>query len=366
MFLKRIDLLHFKNYDKAKLHFVKKVNLFYGDNGSGKTNLLDAIYYCCISKSYFGLSDRDIQLEGQDVFKVEGWLVDDQGDTDHMVIKYRDGKKKRITCNDVPFSPASEIIGKYPIVFIAPDDIRIVKDDSRHRRNFVDRILCQSNFNYMAHLVEYNRAMKQKNALLKRSHHPDVNTVKAINQIKIRTSKYLRQNRSSFVSSFAPIMAARYDQISDTREDALMTYRSQFSEDITRDFKSVLQEELEQRRILLGVHKDDFEFDLNGRSLKKFGSQGQIKSFLYALRWTEYEYLKEQTGKKPILLMDDFFEKLDGKRMENLLTALNSDTFGQVFLSDTEKIRSREILQKHGIDFASFAIKEGTILEMTA
>jgi len=363
MKIEHLSLHNFKNYNKLILQFDHKVNLFYGLNGSGKTNLLDAIYFLSISKSYFTSGDRFITRHDQDFYRTQGVFRNEKSAI-KVCVKKKQNEKKTIELQDKKLKTASELIGKIPLVLVAPDDIKIVKQGSKERRDFINRMICMSHRPYLSELITHNRVLAQKNALLKSPGAIDFDLMDQYNEQLIKLGISISKGRSILVSQFKNYVRDTYSQISDGAEEVDIQYQSQFqSTDIAQQYIAMQPDEIRSKRIMMGIHKDDFEFTINNQPLKKIGSQGQIKSFVYALRIGEYMYLKDHLSEKPILMLDDYFEKLDTKRLELLTRFLKDDTFDQVFLSDTELERTSRLLTKFEIPFSAYLIQNGEILK---
>ena len=361
MFLTKIKLLNFKNYSQATIQFEKKVNVVFGQNGSGKTNFLDAIHFLSVSKSYFGLSDKYLIKDEEEYYRIDGFYQF-SGKEDHLFIKYKRDRKREINLNSKKLEKVSDLIGKFPVVLIAPDDIKIVKGTSKERRDYFNKWLCQADHDYLNALVEYNRLLRQKDATLKADYRPDHIMVASFNERMIPLAERIHGFRKKALYQFADISKQQYNLISHGSEAVHIEYQSDFNDQSPAElFNREIQNEIFARRPLVGIQKDDFEFTINNRSLKKYGSQGQIKSWLYSMRLAEFQFLFDAIKKKPILILDDYFEKLDKQRLTSLLNLIGSDEFGQVFLSDTEIERSQEILESRGIDFDSFFVDEGNI-----
>lgn len=358
MFLNKIQLSNFKSFQKQEWNFTAHVNLIYGVNGIGKTNLLDAIYMLALSKSYFSASDKQLVRDGYDYFRLEGEFVSGQNVKNKIVCKYKLDGKKTIEINGKKSLSASELVGKIPVVFIAPDDIAIVKQGSLERRAFMDRILCQADSTYLNSLINYNRLLRKKDILLKSDKPADPIVVEAYNKKMAPLAKQIFEKRVEFVHAMNPLLKAHYQKISGGREDILLSYESQVAgvEDVFKAFQDFLRQEISYKRALFGIQKDDLDFQMDEKALKKYGSQGQIKSFLYSIRIAEYIYLKQALGSNPILIMDDFFEKLDQSRLVQLLQLISEESVDQVFLSDTERTRSQRIFDQHQIAFDAFEI----------
>ncbi len=357
MIVNRLKLINFKNYSARELYFTNKIVLFHGPNGVGKTNLLDAIHMIAISKSYFNMPDKAIVKHEQNFYRIEASLNKKDNLKHDLIYKYKLGCKKEIIIDDVPISSPVLLMGKFPVVFVTPDDIKIVKEGSRERRDFVNRILCQTDQEYIKALMGYRHLLQQKDSLLKSSRDVDVIVMDSFNDRLVPLGKTIHNKRKTFAEEFQQRSLRIYDLISDAKEKVSITYQSQLE---GRDFAILLdefqREELQLRRTLVGTHKDDFIFEINGYPFKKYGSQGQIKSFLYALRIAEYEYLSEKTATKPLLLLDDLFEKLDSVRLSHLIELVAQDGFGQIFLSDTEVDRVVECFRSRGIQIEAILV----------
>lgn len=361
MLLESLHLANFKNCEQAGIHCNPGLNLVYGRNGSGKTNLLDAIHFCCLTKSYFSVSDRQLIRDGSDFYRVVSKFNTSKSEVE-LVYKYRSGGTKEVLVNQEKLEPITDIIGRFPVVFVAPNDIQLVHDASMVRRRFVDRVLCQSDRLYMENLIKYNRILRQKNTLLKSKLNPNVTLLSSYNDSLIRFGKEIHMARTSFIKSFSTTLYSVYDEISKGLEAVDIFYESQLNDGNIEDlFVSSMGDEIRRQRPLVGIQRDDLIFTIGKKPLKKFGSQGQIKTYLYALKLAEFRYLKEIMEDTPILILDDFFEKLDSIRLSNLLDLLSNDQFKQVFLSDTELERSQAILERLNLDFDAFKVEDGTV-----
>lgn len=361
MNITRLRLTNFKNYEVADVAFDHKVNIIYGNNGSGKTNILDAIHFLSVSKSYFGLSDKYLIKDEQDFYRIEGYYAHEDK-KDHIVIKYKRDQKRDILLNTKKLQRVGDLIGRFPVVLIAPDDINIVKGGSKERRDYFNKWLCQSDRTYLDALMSYNRLLRQKDALLKGDYAPDRLTMEAYNSKMTGFAAKIHNSIITALSDFIPAVLDQYSAISEGKDDIQLKYLSDLTDqDISVLFNNMIPQEIHARRPLVGVQRDDYEFTIKDLPLKKYGSQGQIKSFLYALRLAEFIYLRKHLKRLPILILDDFFEKLDRHRLSALLSLINSGTFGQVFLSDTELARSKAIFEDRGITFGAYHVTEGSI-----
>ncbi len=339
--LKKITLTQFRNYSAAGFEFHERITCITGPNGSGKTNLLDAIYYLCYTKSYFTAYQQHTAQTGTDGFRVAGDF--EQGVHDETIsCKWQQGKKE-VAANGVEYEKLTDHIGKYAAVMIAPDDLELINDGSEQRRKWVDSILCQVDKNYMECLMQYQRVLQQRNAWLKQEAlkpRNDYTTLDFYNEKLAEDGTYIYQCRKQFLQELLPLLNDYYHRLSQGREVLGVQYNSQMHEAaMDKLLKASLPHDLQLQRTLKGIHRDDWDFTLDGLALKQYASQGQKKSFLFALKLAQYSYLEQKQSNQPMLLLDDIFEKLDNRRIRALLGIINSPAFGQVFLTDTDKAR---------------------------
>ncbi len=359
MQITNLKLINFKNCESEVFVFDDGINLLYGDNGVGKTNLLDALYLLSIGKSYFSLADRSLVKDGEEFYRLEAKYLSQQEKKSSVVFKYKKDQRRSIEIDGQKIKHVREVIGRHPIVMVAPDDISIVYGGSKERRDFYNRILCQSDLGYLNALMKYNKLLRQKDALLKSTRRPDELSIAALNHQMIPLAQSIFEIRKSSSELLSSLILSHYSTIAVQEEEILITYNSIFHErDVASEFERVIDHELMAKRPLVGIQRDDYLFEIGGKPLKKFGSQGQIKSFLYSIRMAEYYYLAKALDKKPILILDDYFEKLDRSRLSHLLQLINTPAFGQIFLTDTELERSKTILEKHDISFASYQVSD--------
>jgi DNA replication and repair protein RecF len=342
--LRKISLTQFRNYTFASFAFLQKITCIAGPNGSGKTALLDAVYYLCYTKSYFSAQQQHTAQNGTDGFRVEGEFAG--RDTPQTITcKWRAGKKE-IQANGIEYERPADHIGRYAAVMIAPDDMELINNGSELRRKWMDGILSQTDRQYLEALLQYSRVLLQRNGWLKmEATQPSTNghALDYYNSQLAYCGAYLYQCRKQFLAQFMPLLQHYYAQLSASREAVDITYTSDLHEHpLDALLKSGLQQDLRMQRTLRGTHKDDLQFTLAVMPLKQFGSQGQKKSFLFALKLAQYAYLSKYMGQYPILLLDDIFEKLDQERMEALLRIIQGADFGQVILTDTHAGRVQE------------------------
>ncbi|WP_422008118.1 DNA replication/repair protein RecF [Roseivirga pacifica] len=363
MHLESIRLSNFKNYSEAELAFSPQINCFLGPNGSGKTNLLDAIFYLAFTKSAEQSQDAQCILHGESYFSILGRFNLNEKQR-KVLCALQMGKKKQIKLDDKPYKKASEHIGKFPAVLIAPNDTDVIRGASEERRKFFDAIISQVDAVYLNNLIAYNHALKQRNSLLKRfaeNDRFDKDLLEPFTLKLIELGEAIYKVRKEFVQFFTPYLERHYQVLSEEKEQVSMVYQSHFHQSVKEQFEASLQKDRVLKRTNVGVHKDDFDFEMNDRPIKKFGSQGQQKSYLIALKLANFDFLKERTGMKPLLLLDDIFDKLDDFRIAKLIEMVASESFGQIFITDARPERSINFVK--GIDQESkfFKVEEGTV-----
>ncbi len=364
MFLNRLVLTHFKNYAFQDISLSPGFNCFYGQNGVGKTNLLDAIYFLCMTKSHFGLPDAAVLQWESGFMRLEGHFMV-RGIPEKIVAKVAAQKKiKTFERQAVPYERLSDHIGLLPIVFIAPDDTELLTEGSETRRRFLDNTLSQLDPVYLRELLLYNRVLAQRNSLLRQMaerQHPDTSLLEVYSDQLLNPGMYLFGQRKTITSGFSEIFLNFYRIISQQAESVGLRYQSSLTE---HSFDQLLQQtlgkDLALQRTSAGIHRDDLECLIEGMPVKKFASQGQRKSYLIALKLAQYELLRRSKGISPILLLDDLFDKLDPKRTAQLLELLGGDSFGQIFITDTQAERVSGMLPSLGKPYRLFEVqKEG-------
>lgn len=351
--LQKISLTQFKNYRYSPFEFNKNVIGISGLNGMGKTNLLDAIYYCCFTKSYFTTSDtQNINFE-ESGFRLEAHF-DNNSREQKIICIHRGNAKKEFLLNDVPYGRLSEHIGTLPAVIIAPDDAEIITGGSEGRRRYLDSVICQLDNEYLQQLMTYNKVLQQRNSLLKcfaEQGTQNRELLEILDNQLIVPGNIVYEKRSAFTQKLIPLIEAFYHRIADNEEKINFVYNSALHKE---NFGKILLRSYERDRMLQrtseGIHKDDIFFSLNEQPFKNIASQGQRKSLLFALKLAQYQLLKEHKDFCPILLLDDVFEKLDEKRMHRLLHWVCKENNGQVFITDTHSSRLTEVFEKLEID----------------
>ena len=354
LLLNKIIITHFKNYDLNSFEFTQNVVGICGLNGKGKTNLLDAIYYCCFTKSYFSGTDLlNINFD-KDGFRLEAFFRK-QAQEQKVICINRGNNKKEFTLNDVPYEKFSKHIGILPAVMIAPDDIELITGKSENRRKYIDTVLSQVDAGYLQQLIVYNKVLLQRNSLLK-NWESDRNNSMAVLEILdeqlIVPGNIIYKKRKEFLEQLIPLVQKFYHMIADDAEIISLQYSSKLNESSFEDLlKQNLQKDILLQRSNAGIHKDDIVFELNGQIFRNIASQGQRKSLLFALKLAEFELLKLHKGFAPLLLLDDVFEKLDSKRMQQLLQWVCRENDGQVFITDTHKERLEEAFDSLDVEF---------------
>ncbi len=362
--LERIKVRHFKNYTLADLACSPRLNGLVGKNGMGKTNLLDAIYYLCMCKSHFSVPDSAVVQHGADFFRLEGYFSANTG-RHQIVAKVQPPRTKIFEKNQLPYPRLSEHVGLLPVVFVAPDDTQIATEGSEVRRRFIDNTLSQIDRSYLEALLQYNRLLRQRNALLKQSDNRTAAAdplLEVYDRQMVEPAQHIFTTREKFTADFRMPFLAYHERICGGHEAVSVTYRSQLSE---VDFLDLMQRHREKDRLLQrttgGIHRDDFIFQLGDHPLKRLASQGQLKSFILALKLAQYEVLKTHSGQYPLLLLDDIFDKLDQERVKQLLQLLLEGDFGQLFLTDTDSRRARETISALTTDFHLVAVENGRV-----
>lgn len=352
--LQNLSVYQFKNYRQQSLHFNENVVGICGNNGIGKTNLLDAIYFLCFSKSYFSKSDSSSVHHGLLGMRIEG-NFNRNGENEKVVCILRENNKKEMQRNGEDYKRFSAHIGQFPAVMIAPDDVELITGTSDIRRKYMDTLLCQLDREYLQSLIDYNKVLQQRNSLLKNAGergHFDESLLDILTQQLLKPGNYIFTARKNFLAGYLPSVADSYLKIAGTHEPVILQYYSQLHEDSFDKLLGIYrQKDLMLQRTTIGIHKDDIELKLNNENFKNIASQGQRKSLLFALKLKEFDELKSAKGFAPILLLDDVFEKLDAGRMQNLLQHVCIENKSQVFITDTHRERLQQALEKLEVSF---------------
>lgn len=357
--LSRISVLQFRNHREAELELGAQVNCLTGPNGTGKTNLLDAVYYMAMCKSYFEAQDMHNVLHGEEWFMVKGTMATPSGN-DELSCAVRKGHRKVFTRNHKEYDRLADHVGRYPAVMITPYDGQLVLDGSEVRRRFLDGLIAQFDRAYLEHLMRYNRALAQRNLLLKQGHGPlSRSAAEPWDEQLIIHGEAVHEVRKSFLAAMTPLLVSHYAGITSGPEQVGLTYRSELGEARMRDvLERQWQRDLLAQHTTGGIHKDDLLFAIDGRPLKRFGSQGQQKTFLIALKLAQFDLTAERSGIKPLLLLDDIFDKIDPQRMRHLLRLLGDGRFGQVIITDTDAQRMHKALDGLDLDTRFFHLDQ--------
>lgn len=362
MYLKQLSLINFKNYEEFEAQFSEKINCFVGNNGMGKTNLLDAIYYLSFCKSYFNTTDSQNIKHGELFFVLQGWFNKFNEDIE-VYCGLKRNQKKIFKKNKKEYERLSEHIGAFPLVMISPNDSELIYESSELRRRFLDGIISQYDKVYLDKLIKYNHILKQRNALLKQFYETKTFESESLaiwDEQLVTFGTLIIQKRVQFLEQFIPLFNYYYQFISDSKEVVALHYQNSIE---GNDFKIALSNAMPRDRALgytsVGPHKDDLEFTIEGYSLKKFASQGQQKSYLVTLKLAQFEFIKTQKKTKPLLLLDDIYDKLDEQRFTKLLDLVSGDNFGQVFITDTHPERIQILLNNKNIDAKLFLVENG-------
>ena len=348
MNLKKLSLFNYKNFSEANFDFDDKINCFVGKNGIGKTNVLDSIYHLAIGKSYFNpLAVQNIK-HNEEFFVIDG-TFEKQERLEQIVCSLKKGSKKILKRNGKIYEKFSDHIGFIPLVIISPADNDLIVEGSETRRKFIDSVISQLDANYLTQLIQYHKIISQRNALLKYfalNQVFETETLHIYNEQLNAFGQNIFEKRKAFLEEFVPIFNKHHQNITSSEEMVQIKYESHLFE---KNLKLLLEENINKDRMLqytsVGIHKDDLFFEIDNYPIKKFGSQGQQKSFLIALKLAQFEFIKTQSGFKPILLFDDIFDKLDESRVAKIIEMVNSDTFGQLFISDTHPERTENIVK---------------------
>jgi DNA replication and repair protein RecF len=359
MHLQRLSLINYKNIAEAAYEFDPKINCFTGRNGVGKTNILDAIYHLAYGKSYFNpLAVQNIR-HGEEFFVIDGTFIKDSR-TEQVVCSLKKGSKKALKRNGKVYDRFSEHIGLIPLVIISPYDSDLITEGSETRRKFLDSVLSQMDAQYLQELINYQKVLSQRNALLKYfalNHTFDRDTLYIYNEQLSGMAQHIYEKRKVFLDEFTPIFNKHHQAITDSAEVVSLVYDSHLHE---APLSTLLENSLQRDRVLqytsVGIHKDDLLFEIAGHPIKKFGSQGQQKSYLIALKLAQFEFLKKQSGVLPILLFDDIFDKLDETRVSRIVQMINDKVFGQIFISDTHSERTEDIVKQTHQSYKIFTL----------
>lgn len=373
MRLETLSILNYKNIGEATLEFSPNINCIIGNNGEGKTNLIDSIYYLSFCRSAFNNIDSQVLKHDQDFFVIQGHYTGMNDEVEDVYCGMQRGKRKHFKCNKKEYQRLSSHLGLIPVILVSPSDNSIVEGSNDERRHLMDVIISQYDVEYIDVLSRYNKAVQNRNALLKKLQDIESSSANDILQLlevyeeeMAAYGQLVFQKRDVFINSIKPLFQKYYTQISDNKEKVGLSYVSHCQRG---PLLTVIQKDRAKDIImgysLHGIHRDDIEMTIDGYPLRKEGSQGQNKTFVLALKLAQFEFLKEKkNGRVPILLLDDIFDKLDAARVEKIVSIVSSDDFGQIFITDTNRDHIDKILQKSPFDYMIFHVENGNIVNI--
>lgn len=360
MYLRKLVLINFKNVAQAEIALSERINCFVGDNGAGKTNVLDAVYYLSMSKSAFTMTDGQSVRHGEDFFVVEGSYADDRGTSDTVNCSFLRRSGKVLKLNGKEYDRMADHVGRFPVVMVSPQDSVLITDAAEERRRYLNAFLSQLDRDYLASLMRYNAVLAERNRFLKGS--SDEQMLQIYDMQLEEHAARVYERRRDIVERMRPLVAEFYRVLSGDREQVEIEYRSELSAATMGELLLASRErDIINGFTTSGVHRDDLVLRMGGYPLRKYGSQGQQKSFLMALKLAQYRILVEACGERPLLLFDDLFDKLDTSRVENLLALVSGDDFGQIFITDCNRSRLETILSRAGEKYALFTVEGGDI-----
>lgn len=365
MILKKISILNFKNIREASLELSPNLNCFIGHNGEGKTNFLDAVYYLSFCRSAFNPVDSQVIMHDQDFFVVEGFYENEASDSIDIYCGMKRGTKKHFKRDKKEYKRLSQHIGLIPLIFVSPSDQTLISGGSEERRRLMDVVISQYDNGYIEALNRYNKALQQRNALLKMEQEPDAALLDIWEQEMARHGERIFNARQDFVEKLIPVFQNIYNHVADGHEEVSLKYISHAQRGALIDV--IQRDRYKDRAVgysLHGVHRDDLEMMLGGYQMRREGSQGQNKTFVLALKLAQFDFLRRTASQTtPLLLLDDIFDKLDAHRVEQIVKLVSGDGFGQIFITDTNRDHLDQILRSVSYDYKLFEVEEGEIKE---
>ena len=362
MILKKLSLINFKNLSQQVIELEPSINCFVGDNGTCKTNIVDAIHYLAMCKSALGMSDSQCVLHGEDFFVVDGAFENEDGRKEQIVCSYKRGNQKIIKRNDKAYERFSDHVGLIPTVIVSPADSMLISESGEERRKYINAFISQFDHDYLAAMIRYNGALAERNKYLKIG--SDEQMLLIYDMQLAAAAEKIFERRKEMIEKLQPIVAEFYKTLSGDRETVSLTYRTDLEEG---ELTELLLKSREKDCILghttVGIHRDDIQFSIGDVPLRKYGSQGQQKSFIIALKLAQYQIIAEQTDKTPILLLDDVFDKLDESRVAELITLVASESFGQIVITDCSHERMERLLANSGAEYKLFDVTYGKVID---
>lgn len=365
MILKQLSIINYKNIEQADLDLSPKINCFLGNNGMGKTNLLDAVYFLSFCKSYTNPIDSQVIRHDADVCMLQGKYIFEDDSEEEIYTAIRRRQKKQFKRNKKEYGKLSDHIGFIPLVMISPADNELIIGASEERRKFMDIAISQFDKEYLYALVRYNKALQQRNVLLKNDEEfIDETLLELWEDQLIDDGKFIHDRRAAFIEEFTPIFNDFYKTISRSNEQVSFEYVSQLNEG---DFRELLRNNRRRDMAIghttIGIHRDELEMLLDGFPIKKVGSQGQNKTYFVSLKLAQFHFLLKTGNTTPILLLDDVFDRLDAHRVEEIVKLLSNDEFGQIFISDTNRESFDKILAQSHNEYHIYSVKDGEITQ---
>lgn len=363
MFLRKISAINFKNIAQADLPLSPDINCFTGINGAGKTNIIDAVYYLAMCKSSLGMTDGQSIKHGEEFFMLDGDFVTDGDIHESVMCSFGRSAGKSLKRNSKEYERLSEHIGVVPVVIVSPGDVFLINDAAEERRKWLNSFISQTDRSYLDTLIRYNHTLSERNKLLKQLFTGTNSEILDVldEQLCVR-GEAINKKRKSVIERIEPVVQKYYAAISGDREKISLSYRSELNDEHFTDLlQSSRQKDQFNGFTTTGIHRDDLVMKIGGYPLRKYGSQGQQKSFLIALKLSQYALLKEDSGERPLLLLDDLFDKLDTTRLEALIKLISDNGFGQIFISDCNDERLTSVLDNCKVNYTLFRVDGGNI-----
>ena len=362
MILKQISILNYKNLEQVELDFSAKMNCIIGQNGMGKTNLLDAVYYLSFCKSATNPIDSQNMMHNQDFFVIQGFYQTELGDVEEVYCGMKRRQKKTFKRNKKEYSRLSDHIGFIPLVMVSPSDAELISGGREERRRFMDVVISQYDKEYLGALIRYNRALQQRNALLRGERFPDAEMMQLIEEMMVDEAMVINRGRRTFIEELVPVFERFHSTIARGSEEVSLKYRSHMSDgDLLEQLRQSRADDYRLGHTSKGVHRDELIMQLGGYPIRREGSQGQNKTFLVSLKLAQYDFLRVKGGEMPLLLLDDIFDKLDSSRVEQIVALVAGDSFGQIFITDVNREHIDGILEKMGGGYRLFEVEKGEV-----
>lgn len=362
MELRRLSLLNYRNLMEVNVDFSPGINCFIGSNGMGKTNLLDAVYYLSFCKSAVNASDLSNIMHDEPYFMIQGNYCSQSGVESEISCGLKRGDKKQFRKDSKLYERLSDHIGTVPLVMVSPADNELIAGGSEERRRFMDVVISQYDKEYLASLIRYNRALQQRNALLRGEHEPDGDMMSLIEEMMADEALFINKSRKSFIDELVPIFTKFHNAITGGNENVSLNYRSHLNDgNIIESLRSSRSDDRRIGYTSKGAHRDELVMQLGGYPLRREGSQGQNKTFLVSLKLAQYDFLRTKGGEMPLLLLDDIFDKLDSRRVEQIISLVAGDGFGQIFITDVNREHIDGILEQIDGAYRLFEVENGCV-----